>query len=381
MIAAFDPFGLACCVMLNLIIQHSLFGQNAARRCQQMYVSQFTIHEEFCHAEVSRRALFLPSMQVHRNLAALPSFSNAIVTNGTFDGVHLGHQEIIRQLKEEARQHNGETVIITFHPHPRKIVSSVPGDIKLLTTLDERIALLQTTGVNHLVVVPFDNKFSNLSADDFITEFLYKSFHPHTLIIGYDHRFGKGRKGDYHLLESYGEKLGFKVKEINEELLNEAIISSTKIRTALLQHDISTANGFLGYHYFFKGTVVEGNKLGRTIGYPTANLHIESEEKLIPADGIYACKVKIENTQTGVGSPSVIHHSLEGMMYIGNRPVIDGKHRTIEVNIFDFDEDIYGSLLTVYLYDYVRGDVPLNGLDELKTQLAMDKEKVQQLLR
>jgi riboflavin kinase / FMN adenylyltransferase len=309
--------------------------------------------------------LFLPTMQVHRNLEQLPKFINAIITIGTFDGVHLGHQKIIKQLKEEAKQHNGETVIITFHPHPRKVVSSVPGDIKLLTTLEERTSLLKAAGIDHLVVVPFDNKFSNLSAEEFITEFLYKSFHPHTLIIGYDHRFGKGRKGDYHLLEAFGKNLAFKVKEINEELLNEAIVSSTRIRTALLRHDITIANNFLGYHYFFEGTVVEGNKLGRTIGYPTANLHIESEEKLIPADGIYACEVSIVNSQLPM--------LRKGMMYIGNRPVIEGKHRTIEVNIFDFNEDIYGETLKVYMHDYVRGDVPLNGLDELKLQLAKDK--------
>ena len=318
-------------------------------------------------------SLVLPTMQVHRNLDQLPQFRNAIVTIGTFDGVHLGHQKIIRQLKEAARQTNGETVIVTFHPHPRKIVSSVPGDIKLLTTLNERMGLLKDAGIDHLVVVPFDNKFSNLSAEDFITEFLYKSFHPHTLIIGYDHRFGKGRKGDYHLLETYGQELGFKVNEINEELLNEAIVSSTKIRSALLERDVNTANSFLGYHYFFEGTVVEGNKLGRTIGYPTANLHIESEEKLIPGDGIYACKVTIVNR-----SPSTVYR---GMMYIGNRPVVEGKHRTIEVNIFDFDEDIYGETLKVYMYDYIRGDVPLNGLDELKTQLAKDKDMVQAALQ
>ncbi len=312
-------------------------------------------------------------MQVHRNLEQLPSFKNAIITIGTFDGVHLGHQKIIRQLKEEARQHDGETVIITFHPHPRKIVSSVPGDIRLLTTLDERIGLLEDSGIDHLVVVPFDNKFSNLTATEFINDFLFKNFNPHTLIIGYDHRFGKGRKGDYHLLEEYGTKLGFRVKEINEELLNEAIISSTKIRTALLEHDMETANKFLGYHYFFEGTVVEGNKLGRTIGYPTANLHIESEEKLIPADGVYACKVSMVNGEWSMEK--------YGMMYIGNRPVIGGKHRTIEVNIFDFDEDIYGSILKVYMYDFIRGDVPLNGMEELKAQLAKDKENIRSLLQ
>ncbi len=312
-------------------------------------------------------------MQVHRHLDQLPSFKNAIITIGTFDGVHLGHQKIIQQLKKEAEQNGGETIIITFHPHPRKIVSSVPGDIRLLTTLDERIELLTASGINHLVVVPFDNKFSNLTAQEFITDFLYKSFKPHTLIIGYDHRFGKGRKGDYHLLEEHGNKLGFKVKEINEEILNEATISSTKIRTALLEHKIEIANTFLGYNYFFQGTVVEGNKLGRTIGYPTANLHIESEEKLIPADGIYACEVSMVN-----GEWTMVK---KGMMYIGNRPVIEGKHRTIEVNIFDFDEDIYGQTLRIYMHDYIRGDVPLNGLDELKAQLAKDKEMILEKLK
>ncbi len=312
-------------------------------------------------------------MQVHRHLDQLPSFKNAIITIGTFDGVHLGHQKIIQQLKKEAEQNGGETIIITFHPHPRKIVSSVPGDIRLLTTLDERIELLTASGINHLVVVPFDNKFSNLTAQEFITDFLYKSFKPHTLIIGYDHRFGKGRKGDYHLLEEHGNKLGFKVKEINEEILNEATISSTKIRTALLEHKIEIANTFLGYNYFFQGNVVEGNKLGRTIGYPTANLHIESEEKLIPADGIYACEVSMVN-----GEWTMVK---KGMMYIGNRPVIEGKHRTIEVNIFDFDEDIYGQTLRIYMHDCIRGDVPLNGLDELKAQLAKDKEMILEKLK
>lgn len=307
-------------------------------------------------------------MQVHRNPDSLPAFHHAIITLGTFDGVHLGHQKIIQQLKAVAEAENGETVLITFHPHPRKIVSSVPGDIRLLTTLDERIHLLESSGIDHLVIVPFDNKFSNLSADEFITEFLYRSFHPNTMIIGYDHRFGKGRKGDYQLLETYGERLGFAVKEISEELLNESIVSSTRIRNALLDHDTRTANELLGYPYFFTGTVVEGNKLGRTIGYPTANLHIESEEKLIPADGIYACEVRIEH------NGEILHR--KGMMYIGNRPVIEGKHRTIEINIFDFDADIYGSQVTVSMHDYIRGDIPLKGLEELKAQLALDKQAV-----
>lgn len=304
-------------------------------------------------------------MRVHRELAgSLPKFHKAVITIGTFDGVHLGHRQIIAQLKEEAARIGGETVIITFHPHPRKIISSVPGDIKLLNTLNEKIILLDKAGIDHLIVVPFDHVFANQTAEQYVQDFLYKYFNPHTVIIGYDHRFGKGREGDYHLMEQYGKSLGFEVKEISEQLLNEIVISSTKIRHSLVEHDIATANQFLGYPYFFEGMVIEGNKLGRTIGYPTANLHIASEEKLIPGNGVYA--VSVVSRQ----SPAV---SLKGMMNIGIRPTVDGKKRVIEVNIFDFDEEIYGQTLQIHMHHYLRGEVKFNGLAELKQQLEKDK--------
>ena len=307
-------------------------------------------------------------MRVHYELAgALPIFNKAVVTIGTFDGVHLGHRQIIAQLKEVATAIGGETVIITFHPHPRKIISSVPGDVKLLTTLDEKIVLLEATGIDHLVVVPFDHIFSNQTAQQYVEDFLYKYFKPHTVIIGYDHRFGKGRVGDYRLLEQYGQSLGFEVKEIPEQLLNEVAVSSTKIRQALIEKDIVTANAFLGYAYFFEGTVVEGNKLGRTIGYPTANIHIGSEEKLIPGDGVYAVSV----VNTALRATNTI---FKGMMNIGLRPTVDGKKRVIEVNIFDFDADIYGETLQMRLHHYLRGEVKFNGLESLKAQLLKDKE-------
>jgi riboflavin kinase/FMN adenylyltransferase len=313
---------------------------------------------------------FEPSMRVHRELAgSLPEFNKAVVTIGTFDGVHLGHKQIIAQLKEEALQTGGETVIITFHPHPRKIVSSVPGDIKLLNTLDEKIALLEAAGIDHLVVVPFDHAFANQTAEQYVTDFLYKYFKPHTVIIGYDHRFGKGRVGDYHLMESYGQSLGFRVREISEELMNEVVISSTRIRKAITANDIETANGFLGYAYFFQGTVIEGNKLGRTLGYPTANLHIASEEKLIPGNGVYAVTVS-RKQPAGSGYGESL---LKGMMNIGVRPTVDGKKRVIEVNIFDFGETIYGQSLQVHVHHYLRGEVKFNGLEELKLQLEKDK--------
>ncbi len=312
-------------------------------------------------------------MKVYQDLSTLPVFNNAVVTIGTFDGVHLGHKQIIRQLKETAEKIGGETVIITFHPHPRKIISSVPGDIKLLNTLPEKILLLEAASIDHLVVVPFNHAFANQTAQQYINDFLWKYFKPHTIIIGYDHRFGKGREGDYHLMDQYGASLGFEVKEITEQLMNEIIVSSTRIREALLNSDIETANKFLGYDYFFEGVVIEGNKLGRTIGYPTANLQIESDEKLIPGNGVYAAVVEIKNQQSEI-------RNFSGMMNIGVRPTVDGKKRMIEVNIFDFDEDIYTQILRVHVKHYIRGEVKFNGLDELKTQLLKDKVSAKELL-
>ena len=316
---------------------------------------------------------FVFFMKVYQDLSTLPVFNNAVVTIGTFDGVHLGHKQIIRQLKETAEKIGGETVIITFHPHPRKIISSVPGDIKLLNTLPEKILLLEAAGIDHLVVVPFNHAFANQTAQQYINDFLWKYFNPHTIIIGYDHRFGKGREGDYHLMDQYGASLGFEVKEITEQLMNEIIVSSTRIREALLNSDIETANKFLGYDYFFEGVVIEGNKLGRTIGYPTANLQIESDEKLIPGNGVYAVAVEIKNQKSEI-------RNLSGMMNIGVRPTVDGKKRMIEVNIFDFDEDIYTQILRVHVKHYIRGEVKFNGLDELKAQLLKDKVSAKELL-
>ncbi len=311
-------------------------------------------------------------MKVHRELAgSLPEFRNAVVTIGTFDGVHKGHQQILSQLKEAATKIGGETVIVTFHPHPRKIVSSVPGDVKLLNTLTEKKLLLENAGIDHLVVVPFDHHFANQSAEEYIVDFLYKYFRPHTIIIGYDHRFGKGRTGDYHLLEKYGQELGFAVKEIPEQLLHEIAVSSTRIRKAIIENDIATANAALGYPYFFEGLVVEGNQLGRTIGYPTANLHIGSEEKLIPGNGVYAVQVEITGR---------IDKIYGGMMNIGLRPTVDGKKRVIEVNIFDFNENIYDQHLRIHVLEQLRNEVKFDGLESLKTQLSKDKEMATKVL-
>ena len=316
-------------------------------------------------------ALRLNMIQVHRDLEHLPAFKNAVLTIGTFDGVHLGHQQIIQQLKEEAAQINGETVIITFHPHPRRIIASGKHDIKILNTLNEKIELLNEKGIDHLVVVPFNDSFSNQTATEYIENFLVKKFKPHTIITGYDHRFGKDRAGDYHLLEELGLKYDYKVKEIPGHILNEVTISSTRVREALLNRDIATANNLLGYSYFFEGKVVEGDKRGRTIGYPTANLQIEGEEKLIPGNGVYAGKLAINKAA----------EKLKGMMNIGTRPTVDGTRRTIEINIFDFNKDIYEETLRVYVKHYLRSEVKFNGLEQLKQQLAQDKIEAQRKLR
>jgi riboflavin kinase / FMN adenylyltransferase len=306
-------------------------------------------------------------MQVHHNIQNLPVFKNAVITIGTFDGVHSGHQQIIRQMLSEAKAIGGETVVITFHPHPKMVVAGAKHHIKVLNTLAEKITLLQKHGVHHLVVVPFTNAFAEQTAHAYIKDFLVARFHPHTIIIGYDHRFGAGRKGDYHLLEDEAPANNFVVKEIPEHVLQDITISSTKIRTALLDGDIATASEFLDYPYFFTGKVVEGNKLGRTIGYPTANLQIEDEYKLIPGNGVYAVEV-IVNSES-----SVVR--LKGMMNIGVRPTVGGTiKRVIEVNIFDFDADIYGQELTVFIKTKLRNEVKFNGLEELKKQLAKDKE-------
>lgn len=320
-------------------------------------------------------------MQVHRDINALPRFKNAVITIGTFDGVHKGHLKIIHQLKKEAAAHNGESVIITFHPHPRMIIRAKEGvekKVYLLNTLDEKIELLAARQIDHLVVVPFTESFSNQNAEDYISEFLVEKFHPGAIIIGYDHRFGKDRKGDYQMLEEFQEKFDYSVKEIPEQVLHHITVSSTKIRNALLNGEIETANEFLGYDYFFEGRVIEGNKLGRTLGYPTANLEIENENKLIPADGIYAVSVALQKESTKC-PPFVAESFHHGMMSIGIRPTIGDNKRMIEVNILDFDKNIYGRCLRVYVKEFLRNEEKFPSLEALQNQMKSDESRTRQI--
>ncbi|PWT71018.1 MAG: riboflavin biosynthesis protein RibF [Bacteroidetes bacterium] len=311
-------------------------------------------------------------MQVHRNSAILPSFKNAVITIGTFDGVHVGHQQIIEQLKNEAIRIQGETVIITFDPHPRKVIQAA-SNIKLINTLEEKIELLAEKGIDHVVVVPFTEQFSKLTAEQYVSEFLVEKFHPHTIIIGYDHRFGAGRQGDYHLLENLSETFNYKLLEIPVQVLHAISVSSTRIREAVAKSDIATANELLGYPFFFEGLVIQGDKLGRQLGYPTANLQIENQEKLLPGDGVYAVDVKFRTEAETQHDPALSERH-QGMMNIGFRPTLNGTRRMYEVNIFDFDQSIYGKHLRVFLKKFLRAEQKFNGLDALKAQLALDKK-------
>ncbi|MFM6925543.1 MAG: bifunctional riboflavin kinase/FAD synthetase [Ferruginibacter sp.] len=301
-------------------------------------------------------------MQIHRDINSLPVFRNAVITIGTFDGVHLGHKQIIDNLKAEASKARGESVIITFHPHPRKVVSSVITGVRLINTLSERIELMEKTGIDHLVIVPFTDYFASQPAEEYISDFLVARFKPHTIIIGYDHRFGKDRTGDYRMMEEKAAVYNYTLKEIPEHVLNTIKVSSTNIRNAILHGKIDEASSLLGYDFFFEGEVFHGDKIGRTIGYPTANLKSTDEEKIALGDGIYAVYVTVEGK------------TYKGMMSIGFRPTVNGKLRVTEVNIFDFDKEIYGQTIRVSVKKYLRSEVKFDGLEALKKQLHKDKE-------
>jgi riboflavin kinase / FMN adenylyltransferase len=299
-------------------------------------------------------------MQVHHSIDLLPVFKNAVVTIGTFDGVHLGHQQIIKALLTEVQKVKGESVIITFHPHPRKIVQP-DTSLQLINTLDEKIELLEKQGIDHLVVVPFSTAFASLSADDYIKEFLVQKFQPKVIVIGYDHHFGKGRKGNYQLLEKQKEIWGYNLIEISKHILNEVDISSTKVRKALLNSDVQSANELLGYDFFFEGKVIKGDQLGRKLGYPTANLEYTDPDKIHLGEGVYAVEVLV------AGSIK------QGMLSIGKRPTLNDTIERVEVNIFDFNENLYGETIRVIVKSFLRPQFKYNDLTALKNQLHQDK--------
>ncbi len=310
-------------------------------------------------------------MNIYFQLEQLPLFINPVLTIGAFDGVHSGHLSIFDELKQVANQIQGETVVITFHPHPRRILNNAEAPA-LLTSLSERIERFENLGIHHLVIVPFDPAFAEKSATDYVKKFLIDLFHPKVIIIGNDHRFGKDRSGDLSMLKNFGISHGFSVKEIPEKQLNESRVSSTNIRHALLNGDIKLANQLLTYNYQLIGTVVVGDRLGRTLGFPTANLSMLDSDKLIPASGVYAVHVLLQK-----GGQK---REYKGMMNIGYRPTVNGKERRVEVHIFKFDEDIYNEILVVSLVAHTRKELKFADLEALKTQLHKDKVEITFLL-
>lgn len=300
-------------------------------------------------------------MQVHSSVENLPVFTRSVITIGTFDGVHTGHQKIIQALVDEAQKVNGESVIITFHPHPRKIINPNTR-LELLTTLEEKIEILSTAGIDHLVVVPFTFLFAEQNAEAYLEDFLINKFHPHSIIIGYDHHFGKNREGNFQFLEKNAEAYDYKLIEIPVLVLDEISVSSTKIRQAIQQSQVENANALLGYSFFFSGRVVRGDQLGRTLGYPTANLQYVDRDKIELGHGVYAVHVVINGEQK------------KGMLSIGNRPTLTESGEKIEVNIFDWEKDIYGATIKVIVHHFLRAQEKYSSLDELKNQLSKDKE-------
>lgn len=312
-------------------------------------------------------------MKIYRDLDSLPKFTNAVITIGSFDGVHPGHRHIIEQMKHFAAAAQGETLLVTFYPHPRIALAEQKGQntsLKLLCDLEEKAALLNEAGMDNLVVVPFTKVFSEQSPDDYIEDFLVKYFNPKVIVIGYDHRFGKGRTGDIEYLKRFQSKHQFQVVEISKQEVDGIAVSSTKIRNALEMGDVALAAKLLGYAYSIKGMVVKGQQIGRTLGFPTANIVVSEQHKLIPPVGIYAVLVSVDGKD------------YKGMLYIGNRPTLEEDlEKTIEVHIFDFHDDIYNKMLKVDFIDFLRDDIKFESLDELKVQLQKDMERALLVMR
>lgn len=285
-----------------------------------------------------------------------------VLTIGTFDGVHIGHQKIIKQLLKVAKIKNLEAVLLTFFPHPRMVIQK-DADIKLINTIDEKSIILKNLGLNHLIIREFNHAFSRLPAEEFVETILVNELNVKHVIIGYDHHFGRNRAANITHLKAFGETYNFEVDEISAQDINEVAVSSTKIRSALLDGDVTTANRFLGYNFMLTGEVVKGKSIGRTINFPTANIKIKEDYKLIPKRGVYVVKTKHNN------------RLFWGMMNIGNNPTLKGKKETIEVHLFNFNASIYGEILCVELLTRLRKEEKFESIDALKTQLEKDKIK------
>jgi riboflavin kinase/FMN adenylyltransferase len=302
-------------------------------------------------------------MQIHEGLADFPSIPNAVVTSGTFDGVHVGHQKILSRLSELAKKNKGETVLLTYWPHPRLVLYPKEHHLRLLSTFNEKVSLLRDFGIDHLIVLPFTPEFSQMSSVDFIQQILVDKIQTKCLVIGYDHKFGKNREGSFDYLQAHSEELGFTIEEISRQDIDDMGVSSSKIRIALESGDLPTATSYLGRPYSLTGEVVIGQQIGRSIGFPTANIQVKDDYKLLPKNGVYAVTVQVEDQQ------------YKGMLNLGNRPTVSGEQKTIEVHLFDFAGDLYHKSLSVNFIQFLREEKKFADLSALKDQLILDQEK------
>lgn len=307
-------------------------------------------------------------MKIYEGLNEFLPVKNPVVTSGTFDGVHLGHQKILHRIREIARSVEGETVLITFWPHPRLVLYPEEHKLRLLSTFEEKAKLLRQFGIDHLVTIPFTKEFSQLTSKEFIEEIIVNRIQTKKLVIGYDHRFGKNREGSFEYLKENCSSYGFELEEISRQDVDEIGVSSTKIRQALESGDIETANSYLGRPYELNGLVVKGQQIGRSIGFPTANVHIPNDYKLIPKDGVYAVEASVNGS---------IYKS---MLNIGNRPTVDGSKKSVEAHLFDFQGDLYDKQITIYLKAYLREEQKFENLEGLKAQLHKDQQRAKLIL-
>ncbi len=300
-------------------------------------------------------------MKIYNCIKDFKPIKNAVVTIGTFDGVHLGHQAVFKQMRAEAERINGETVVITFYPHPRIVLGLDSSNLKFIKTEEKKIQSIEEAGIDHLIIVKFTKEFAQTSSEAFIKDLIIDNIHPKVLIIGYDHQFGNNREGSIELLNSLSKQYDFMVKKVEARYEGELTISSTKIRNLLNEGDITGANKLLGHEYSITGKVVKGQSIGHNLGFPTANIEVGDEYKLIAAVGVYACRVHYLN------------RTYKGMSNIGFRPTIDHGNLTIEVNIFEFDKDLYGKEITISFVQRMRDEHKFKNIEALKVQLAKDK--------
>jgi riboflavin kinase / FMN adenylyltransferase len=307
-------------------------------------------------------------VKILKNIDQIPVLKNPVVTVGSFDGVHIGHKAIIQRTIDLARENKGESVAVTFSPHPQAVLHPDSNDFYILTTNEEKSFLLDSLGIDYLIIIPFTKEFASLPYDHFVEKYIAGEIHTNTLVIGYDHHFGSNREGTITQLSQLGRKYNFHVEEVTAQFVKGTTVSSTKIRKALIAGEVSQANTFLGYPYFISGKVVKGNGLGVKLGFPTANIEMETKAKLLPADGAYAARVEVSG------------HEFGGMINIGMRPTIGGTSRVAEVNIFDFSSNIYGENINVHFIERLREEIRFNDVKELHEQLLKDKAKALKIL-